>query len=75
MLYLAAEDFRLDLKNCYFIGDQFTDYIAGMRAGVKTMYVETGIYKDKYKQEREEFFCNYKPKRYKNLTDAEKDID
>lgn len=75
MLYLAAEDFKLDLENCYFIGDQYTDYIAGIRAGVKSMYVETGIYKDKYKNAREEFFNTYNPIRYKSLTDAEKDIE
>lgn len=74
MLYLAAEDFRLDLENCYFIGDQYTDYIAGIRAGVKSLYVETGIYKESHKTEREDFFKQYNPKCYKNLTETLDDI-
>lgn len=74
MIYLAAEDFRLDLANCYLIGDQHTDYLAGIRSGVKSFYVETGIYNDIYEAERQAFFKAYQPKRYKNLSEAEADI-
>ena len=74
MIYLAAEDFRLDLENSYLIGDQYTDYIAGIRAGVTPLYVKTGIYKEKYEDARQAFFNEYKPKIYKNLTEAVGDI-
>ena len=74
MLYLASEDFRLDMQNCYFVGDQHTDYIAGIRAGVKSMYVSTGIYKSEYEAERKAFFETYKPKCYNSLTEVDKDI-
>lgn len=74
MLFLAAEDFRLDLENCYFIGDQHTDYLAGVRGGVKPLFVKTGIYKESGEAERQAFFDAYMPKIYNNLSEAERDI-
>ena len=70
MIYLACEDFCLDLQNCYIIGDQHSDYIAGVRAGIKPLYVSTGIYTDAKEKERKEFFDQFKPTVYPNLLSA-----
>ncbi len=42
MLYRAAKDFDIDLKNSYLIGDSERDIIAGIRAGCTTIGVRTG---------------------------------
>lgn len=45
MLLKAAEDLDIDLNNSYMIGDQNSDALAGVNAGVKRNYiVTTGIY-------------------------------
>ena len=42
MLLKAAEEFNLDLKRCYFIGDKDLDIETGWRAGTHTILVLTG---------------------------------
>jgi D,D-heptose 1,7-bisphosphate phosphatase len=42
MLEQAAEDFNLDLKKCWMIGDSFSDILTGRNAGCKTIQVTTG---------------------------------
>ena len=39
LLLKAAKDFNIDLKKCYFIGDEVTDMQAGEKAGCKTYLV------------------------------------
>ncbi len=43
MIFEAVEKFNIDLKNSYFIGDSFSDIVAGKSAGVKTIYVNNDI--------------------------------
>ncbi|NQU16782.1 MAG: HAD family hydrolase [Candidatus Saganbacteria bacterium] len=42
MLLKAADEYGLDLKDCYMIGDKDSDLEAGRRAGCKTVLVLTG---------------------------------
>jgi D,D-heptose 1,7-bisphosphate phosphatase len=42
MIFKAADDFNVDLKSSYFIGDAVSDIECGMNAGVKTILVKTG---------------------------------
>ncbi len=42
MLETAANDFNLDLKECWMIGDKSSDIGAGKNAGCKTIHVLTG---------------------------------
>jgi len=42
MLFEAAEEFGLDLKRCYLIGDKALDIETGWRAGTRTILVLTG---------------------------------
>jgi D,D-heptose 1,7-bisphosphate phosphatase len=42
MLLKAAEDFVLNLKRCWMVGDKLSDIEAGKRAGCKTILVLTG---------------------------------
>lgn len=39
----AAADLNIDLKNSWMIGDMTSDILAGKRAGLKTILVETGF--------------------------------
>lgn len=42
MLRMAEQEFDLNLKRCWLIGDTSTDILAGSRAGVGTILLETG---------------------------------
>lgn len=42
MLIKAKNDFNLDLKKSFVIGDQMTDIEMGKRAGCKTILIKTG---------------------------------
>jgi D-glycero-D-manno-heptose 1,7-bisphosphate phosphatase len=42
MLLQAAQDYNLDLTNCYLVGDKDSDIMAGWAVGCKTMLVKTG---------------------------------
>jgi D,D-heptose 1,7-bisphosphate phosphatase len=42
MLFKAAEELSIDLKQSYFIGDSLSDIQAGQRAGCQTILVKTG---------------------------------
>ncbi len=42
LVYKAAEDFNIDLKKSYFIGDNISDIECGINAGTKTILVRTG---------------------------------
>lgn len=42
MLWRAARELDLELPASYLIGDRITDIIAGMKAGCRTILVETG---------------------------------
>lgn len=44
MLFDAADEFDIDLKNSYMIGDRLSDIEAGINAGTKTILVKTGLY-------------------------------
>lgn len=47
MLFQAADEFNIDLKNSFMIGDRISDIIAGNKAGCKTIQVNTGRHLDK----------------------------
>jgi D,D-heptose 1,7-bisphosphate phosphatase len=42
LLLEAAEEFNVDLKNSYLIGDSVADVQCGKNAGIKTILVKTG---------------------------------
>src|SRR3972149_8495500 len=42
MVFKAADNFNIDLKGSYLIGDSVSDIECGMNAGVKTILVRTG---------------------------------
>lgn len=42
MVFKAAEDFKIDLKRSYFVGDSVSDIECGKNAGLKTILVKTG---------------------------------
>ncbi len=42
MVFQAAEDFNIDLKRSYFVGDSVSDIECGKNAGLKTILVKTG---------------------------------
>lgn len=42
MLKKAAQEFRLDLRQCFFVGDALRDVQAGKQAGCHTVLVQTG---------------------------------
>ena len=55
MFIRAMDEFNIDMKNSYSIGDQITDIIASEKALVHPIMVTTGIYKnDDYKTKRYE---------------------
>lgn len=43
MLLSAAEEYNLDLQNCYFIGDKWSDIECGARAGAHPLLVLSGV--------------------------------
>jgi D-glycero-D-manno-heptose 1,7-bisphosphate phosphatase len=45
-IYKAAEKYDINLFESFFVGDSESDIIAGQRAGLKTIRVETGCGKD-----------------------------
>ena len=42
LIFRAASEFNIDLKKSFFIGDRYTDILAGKNAGVKTILLKTG---------------------------------
>ena len=44
MIEQAQKDFSIDLKRSYVIGDQMSDYKAGLALGIESFIVKTGIY-------------------------------
>ncbi|MEE9552882.1 MAG: HAD family hydrolase [candidate division Zixibacteria bacterium] len=42
MITQAAEEFEIDIKNSWLIGDKSTDIMAGRTAGAKTILLNTG---------------------------------
>jgi D-glycero-D-manno-heptose 1,7-bisphosphate phosphatase len=47
MLLSAAQEYEIDMKNSFMIGDRLSDIIAGKLAGVKTIQCLTGRHNDK----------------------------
>src|SRR4030042_375624 len=50
MLKKAARELGLDLKKCFFVGDNLKDIQAGNRAGCRTVLVQTGQGKESLKK-------------------------
>jgi D,D-heptose 1,7-bisphosphate phosphatase len=48
MVFKAADDLKINLKESYFVGDSVTDIECGMNAGVKTILVKTGNGEDSF---------------------------
>jgi hypothetical protein len=38
----AKEKYRLDVRNCYFVGDRWRDIDAGKNFGCKTIFIDRG---------------------------------
>ncbi len=68
MVLQAAEDFNLNLKETYFIGDKKSDVECGINAGCKTILLKSDVYKDELSLLQKE---NMTPDYYaENLLDA-----
>jgi D-glycero-D-manno-heptose 1,7-bisphosphate phosphatase len=71
MILKAARKYHLDLKKSFMIGDSFIDIVAGHRAGVPSILVQTGPGHERldaiYKNEKPDF-------KAKNLAEAVKFI-
>ena len=75
MLLNGIEEFNIDASQSYIIGDHMSDYVAGVRAGVKSLIVGTGLYGYPNQPiEKENYYEEYKPKIYKNLTECVDEI-
>ncbi len=48
LLLQAAKEFAIDLKSSWMIGDRATDVEAGINAGTRTIFVESGASKTAY---------------------------
>lgn len=44
LLLRAAEEYGIDLKSSFMVGDRISDVIAGCRAGCRTIHVQTGMH-------------------------------
>ena len=53
MIFQAARDFKIDLKQSFMIGDSTRDILAGKNAGCKTILVLTGNGKEAKKELKE----------------------
>lgn len=47
MLLQAAQEHHLNLQASFMVGDRITDIIAGMKAGCRTVMVQTGMHEEK----------------------------
>ena len=52
LLIRAAQDFNLDLAQCFVVGDRYRDIEMAHRTGASGMLVMTGYGRDEYEQER-----------------------
>ncbi|MFF2480087.1 D-glycero-beta-D-manno-heptose 1,7-bisphosphate 7-phosphatase [Paenibacillus sp. NPDC058071] len=62
MLLRAAEEHRLNLSSCYFIGDSITDMMAAHSVGCTTVLVRTGL-GERYENDTKrlglaDYYCN-----------------
>ena len=75
MLLQGIKDFDIDANRSFIIGDHMSDYVAGVRAGVKSLIVRTGLYEYPNKPiEMEDYYEEYKPVIYNNLTECVNEI-
>lgn len=44
LLLTAATEFNLNLTACFMIGDRMTDIMAGVKAGCRTIWLQTGMH-------------------------------
>ena len=47
MIFKAKKKWNIDLKRSYIVGDRYKDILAGLNAGLKTIYLFNGYKKDK----------------------------
>ncbi|MDI6703313.1 MAG: D-glycero-beta-D-manno-heptose 1,7-bisphosphate 7-phosphatase [bacterium] len=52
LILQAANDFQLDLKRCFMVGDKILDVEAGIKAGCKSILVLTGKGKEELKNRK-----------------------
>jgi histidinol-phosphate phosphatase family protein len=74
MLLKAAEEFNINLKNSFIIGDTERDVLAGMNAGCYTVGVMTGYGVKKTSALPDFFFPNLKTAAYFIINEPYKDI-
>ncbi len=55
MLKKAAEEFNLNLKDCFVVGDKYTDVVLGHNVGAKSVLVLTGYGKGQWEYDRQEW--------------------
>ncbi|MBU2492989.1 MAG: HAD family hydrolase [Bacteroidetes bacterium] len=46
MIFTAAEELKLDLSKCYFVGDKASDVLCGFNAGIKTVLIKSGNFEE-----------------------------
>ena len=68
MLLRAKYELNISMEDSFFIGDQMSDAIAAVRAGVVPILVRTGLYKRKIEEETS--YEEIKPKVFENLTES-----
>jgi D-glycero-D-manno-heptose 1,7-bisphosphate phosphatase len=61
MIFQAQKKWNIDLKKSFVIGDRKKDIIAGINAGVKTIFIDNNY------SERKPIFTNYKIRNLKEL--------
>jgi len=61
MIFQAQKKWNIDLKKSFIIGDRKKDIIAGINAGVKTIFIDNNYL------ERKPIFTNYKIRHLKEL--------
>lgn len=69
MLLKASKDFRINLKNSYFIGDRYKDIYAGNRVKCKTVFIDYN-----YKETKPKKYYLYAKKLIKGLKLVKNDI-
>ena len=61
MILEAQRKWGIDLKKSYLVGDRSKDIIAGIRSGVKTVFIDNNY------KEKKPLYSNYKIKNLKEI--------
>ena len=67
MLLRAKYELNISMKDSYFIGDQLSDVIAGLRSNVRPLLVKTGIYEGNLLESK--LYNDIQPKTFESLSE------